>query len=71
MRGADESLLGEAWRPRATRSRAKVEGVKPCLRAFWEERALACGERGRVERMALARLAVIPHVGPGGQRDGG
>ena len=36
---------------------AKVEAVKPCLTAFWAERALPSGVRGPVERRALARLA--------------
>src|SRR5260221_9901052 len=35
----------------------KVEAVNPCLRAFWDERDLPCGERGPVEWAALARLA--------------
>ena len=34
-----------------------VFGGEGCLRAFWEERALPSGERGPVERAALARLA--------------
>src|ERR1017187_2155110 len=36
---------------------AKWAAVKPCLRAFWAERALPWGERGPVERVAFARLA--------------
>ena len=36
---------------------ANEEAVKPCLRAFWEERALPSGVRGPVECLALARLA--------------
>jgi hypothetical protein len=31
--------------------------VKPCLRAFWEERALPSEVRGPVDFWALARLA--------------
>jgi hypothetical protein len=36
---------------------AKVDAVKPCLRAFCAERALPSGVRGPVERWAFARLA--------------
>jgi hypothetical protein len=34
-----------------------VEAVKPCLMAFWEERALPAGLVGPVDFLALARLA--------------
>ena len=36
---------------------AKVEAVKPCLMAFWEERVLPAGLVGPVDFLALARLA--------------
>src|SRR5260370_13793674 len=39
------------------RTTAKVEAVKPCLRAFWAERVLPSWVRGPVEWEALARLA--------------
>src|ERR1035438_4249764 len=39
------------------RTTAKVEAVNPCLREFWAARTLPSGERGPVERAALARLA--------------
>ena len=45
-----------SWRS-SRRTTAKVEAVKPCLRAFWAERALPCGARGPVDLAALARLA--------------
>src|ERR1017187_7513521 len=39
------------------RMTAKVEAVKPCLRAFWAERVLRWEVRGPVDLAALARLA--------------
>ena len=36
---------------------ANVEAVKPCLRAFCDERALPSGVRGPVECLALEQLA--------------
>src|SRR4051794_37061853 len=41
---------------------------RPCLVAFWEEAALPSGERGPVERRALARLAAALRIETSGER---
>src|ERR1035441_2457207 len=41
------------------RTTAKFSGLKVCLRAFWDERALPSGVRGPVECCALARLVAV------------
>src|SRR6266508_3707952 len=51
------SLRWEISSRSSRRTTAKVEPAKPCLVAFWAERALPSGVRGPVERAALARLA--------------
>jgi hypothetical protein len=44
----------------------KLAGLKVCLRAFWEARALPSEERGPVDLVALARLAARRSAEMGG-----
>jgi len=45
------------WARSSMRTMVKGSGLKECLRAFWEERALPSGVLGPVDLRALARLA--------------
>src|ERR1035438_10222701 len=48
--------LATSWMSSRRRT-VKLAGLKKCLRAFWEVRALPSEVRGPVELAALARLA--------------
>ena len=56
--------VGDFWMS-SRRTTVKLADAKPCLRAFWEERALPVSLVGPVKRAALARLAGKPLFGDG------
>src|ERR1035438_3825339 len=57
--------LATSWMSSRRRT-VKLAGLKKCLRAFWEARALPSVERGPVDLAALARLAAVRSAEMGG-----